>query len=212
MQLELAIGIALHPNKETAIYAALSSYFSTLFFPKSNETASFLASLVTFGVGLLVRPPGATLFGGLGNIVGRKDWNDWKKSGGSEWFHPGRCEYSGKLFTHSDSQTMIHQPATAVHDPRLKYSDQIVRHTILHGEPSEKARTLRLQRLVGLGIYPDPAYIPDPGRKLALPRPHLAQLRIAIPGYDGTAQTVSCLRPIATSQLIKLDLVVPGFW
>jgi hypothetical protein len=54
------------------IYAALAAQLGSLFFPKGNETAAFLASLATFGAGFLIRPVGALIFGRLGDMVGRK--------------------------------------------------------------------------------------------------------------------------------------------
>jgi predicted MFS family arabinose efflux permease len=54
------------------VYAALAGTFGTLFFPRGNETAAFLASLATFGAGFLVRPVGALFFGRLGDRIGRK--------------------------------------------------------------------------------------------------------------------------------------------
>jgi MFS family permease len=54
------------------IYGSLAIFFSTLFFPKGNPTAAFLASLATFGAGFAVRPFGAVIFGRVGDLVGRK--------------------------------------------------------------------------------------------------------------------------------------------
>lgn len=54
------------------IYAALAVHLGSLFFPKGNETAAFLATLATFGAGFLIRPVGALFFGRLGDMVGRK--------------------------------------------------------------------------------------------------------------------------------------------
>ncbi|MEW6645082.1 MAG: MFS transporter [Pseudomonadota bacterium] len=54
------------------IYAAMAVQLGSLFFPKGNETAAFLASLATFGAGFLIRPVGALFFGRLGDMVGRK--------------------------------------------------------------------------------------------------------------------------------------------
>ncbi len=54
------------------IYGSLAVFFSTLFFPKGNPTAAFLASLATFGAGFAVRPFGAIVFGRVGDLVGRK--------------------------------------------------------------------------------------------------------------------------------------------
>ena len=53
-------------------FASLATYFSTLFFPQENPVAALLASLATFGVGMLVRPLGAALFGSLGDKHGRR--------------------------------------------------------------------------------------------------------------------------------------------
>jgi len=54
------------------LYGSLAAFFSSLFFPKGNETAAFLASLATFGAGFAVRPFGAVVFGRLGDLIGRK--------------------------------------------------------------------------------------------------------------------------------------------
>lgn len=53
-------------------FASLATYFSTLFFPQDNPVAALLASLATFGMGMLVRPLGAALFGSLGDKYGRR--------------------------------------------------------------------------------------------------------------------------------------------
>jgi MFS family permease len=53
-------------------FASLATYSSTLFFPQENPVAALLASLATFGVGMLVRPLGAALFGSLGDKYGRR--------------------------------------------------------------------------------------------------------------------------------------------
>jgi MFS family permease len=53
-------------------FASLATHFSTLFFPQENPVAALLASLATFGVGMLVRPLGAALFGSLGDKYGRR--------------------------------------------------------------------------------------------------------------------------------------------
>ncbi|CAA9557869.1 MAG: Uncharacterized MFS-type transporter [uncultured Truepera sp.] len=54
------------------LYGTLAVFFGGLFFPSGNETASFLASLATFGAGFAVRPFGALVFGRLGDLLGRK--------------------------------------------------------------------------------------------------------------------------------------------
>lgn len=54
------------------LYGTLAPFFATLFYPKENPTAGFLASLATFGAGFAVRPFGAIIFGRVGDLIGRK--------------------------------------------------------------------------------------------------------------------------------------------
>ncbi len=54
------------------IFGSLAGIISTQFFPKDNPTAAFLATLAAFGVGFVIRPFGAIVFGRLGDVVGRK--------------------------------------------------------------------------------------------------------------------------------------------
>ncbi|MEO6903702.1 MAG: MFS transporter [Bacteroidia bacterium] len=54
------------------IFGSLATIISTHFFPKENPTAAFLATLAAFGVGFVIRPFGAIVFGRLGDIIGRK--------------------------------------------------------------------------------------------------------------------------------------------
>lgn len=54
------------------IFGSLATIISTQFFPKENPTASFLATLAAFGVGFVIRPFGAIVFGRLGDLIGRK--------------------------------------------------------------------------------------------------------------------------------------------
>ena len=53
-------------------FAALAVWFGPLFFPPENPTAGLLASLATFGAGMIVRPLGAAFFGSLGDRIGRR--------------------------------------------------------------------------------------------------------------------------------------------
>lgn len=53
-------------------FASLAIYFSVLFFPADDPVAALLASLGTFGIGMIVRPLGAALFGSLGDRHGRR--------------------------------------------------------------------------------------------------------------------------------------------
>jgi MFS family permease len=53
-------------------FASLAVIFGTLFFPSSDPNSGLLASLATFGVGMVVRPIGSALFGSLGDRIGRK--------------------------------------------------------------------------------------------------------------------------------------------
>ncbi|MDN7178774.1 MFS transporter [Caballeronia sp. SEWSISQ10-4 2] len=54
------------------LYGSLAIFFSSHFFPAGSPTAGYLASLATFGVGFVIRPIGAVLFGRFGDKVGRK--------------------------------------------------------------------------------------------------------------------------------------------
>jgi hypothetical protein len=55
------------------VYGTLASVLGPLFFSKElGETGAFLASLATYGAGLVLRPFGSVLFGRLGDLVGRK--------------------------------------------------------------------------------------------------------------------------------------------
>lgn len=53
-------------------FASLATYFGVLFFPADDPVAALLASLGTFGVGMIVRPLGAAIFGSLGDRHGRR--------------------------------------------------------------------------------------------------------------------------------------------
>ncbi|QWE08781.1 MFS transporter [Polynucleobacter ibericus] len=53
-------------------FATLAVVFAPLFFPSSDPNTALLASLATFGVGMVVRPIGAALFGSMGDRIGRK--------------------------------------------------------------------------------------------------------------------------------------------
>ncbi len=51
---------------------AAALIFNKLYFPSSNPTVANVAALLTFALGLFVRPIGAVLFGHFGDRVGRK--------------------------------------------------------------------------------------------------------------------------------------------
>ena len=53
-------------------FATLAVTFGPLFFPSNDLASGLLASLATFGVGMIVRPLGAAIFGSLGDRVGRR--------------------------------------------------------------------------------------------------------------------------------------------
>jgi MFS family permease len=53
-------------------FATLAVVFGPLFFPSSDPSTGLLASLGTFGVGMVVRPIGAAIFGSMGDRIGRK--------------------------------------------------------------------------------------------------------------------------------------------
>ncbi|HMG92762.1 MAG TPA: MFS transporter [Chryseolinea sp.] len=54
------------------LFGSLAVILSQQFFPNTNPTAAFLATLATFAAGFIVRPFGAIVFGFLGDKVGRK--------------------------------------------------------------------------------------------------------------------------------------------
>ena len=53
-------------------FASLATYFSVLFFPDTDPVAALMASRGAFGIGMIVRPLGAALFGSLGDRHGRR--------------------------------------------------------------------------------------------------------------------------------------------
>lgn len=53
-------------------FATLAVVFGPLFFPSTDPTSGLLASLATFGVGMVVRPIGAAIFGSIGDRIGRR--------------------------------------------------------------------------------------------------------------------------------------------
>jgi MFS family permease len=53
-------------------FATLAVVLGPLFFPSDDPNTGLLASLATFGVGMVVRPIGSALFGSLGDRIGRK--------------------------------------------------------------------------------------------------------------------------------------------
>ncbi|GLS19467.1 MFS transporter [Labrys miyagiensis] len=54
------------------LYGSLSAIIAAQFFSGLNETTSFLAALLAFAAGFIVRPLGALVFGRVGDLVGRK--------------------------------------------------------------------------------------------------------------------------------------------
>jgi len=53
-------------------FATLAIHFAVLFFPADDPVAGLLYSLATFGMGMVVRPLGAALFGSFGDRYGRR--------------------------------------------------------------------------------------------------------------------------------------------
>ncbi|QWE16779.1 MFS transporter [Polynucleobacter sp. AP-Nino-20-G2] len=53
-------------------FATLAVVFGPLFFPSIDPSTGLLASLATFGVGMVVRPLGAAIFGSVGDRIGRR--------------------------------------------------------------------------------------------------------------------------------------------
>ena len=54
------------------LYGAFIDIIASNFFPSQNKTVSLLMSLGVFGVGLIMRPFGALVFGYFGDLIGRK--------------------------------------------------------------------------------------------------------------------------------------------
>ncbi len=54
------------------VYAFTALYFSSQFFPESNQTAQLLNTAAIFGAGFLMRPIGGWLFGRIADRYGRK--------------------------------------------------------------------------------------------------------------------------------------------
>jgi MFS family permease len=57
---------------EFTLYAAMAGILASKFFSGLESSLSFFFALLTFGVGFVVRPLGALVFGRLGDLVGRK--------------------------------------------------------------------------------------------------------------------------------------------
>ncbi len=53
-------------------FATLAVHFAVLFFPADDPVAGLLYSLATFGMGMVVRPLGAAVFGSFGDRYGRR--------------------------------------------------------------------------------------------------------------------------------------------
>jgi MFS family permease len=53
-------------------FATLAVHFAALFFPPDDPVAGLLYSLATFGMGMVVRPLGAAIFGSIGDRIGRR--------------------------------------------------------------------------------------------------------------------------------------------
>ncbi len=54
------------------LYGALAAIIAKQFFANLDPTAAFIAALLAFAAGFLVRPFGALVFGRLGDMIGRK--------------------------------------------------------------------------------------------------------------------------------------------
>jgi MFS family permease len=57
---------------EFTLYAAMAGVLASKFFSGLDPSISFIFALLTFGVGFVVRPFGAIVFGRLGDLIGRK--------------------------------------------------------------------------------------------------------------------------------------------
>jgi MFS transporter, MHS family, proline/betaine transporter len=54
------------------IYAYLASYFAKHFFPSDDPVAALIASYGAFATGMVMRPIGGIVLGGIGDRIGRK--------------------------------------------------------------------------------------------------------------------------------------------
>ncbi|OYU97844.1 MAG: MFS transporter, partial [Burkholderiales bacterium PBB5] len=54
------------------LYGSLAVFIGKQFFAALDPTAQFIASLLAFAAGFIVRPFGALVFGRLGDMIGRK--------------------------------------------------------------------------------------------------------------------------------------------
>jgi MFS family permease len=54
------------------IFGTLAAYLAPKFYPPGNQLFQYIAYLVTFAVGFMVRPFGALFFGRIGDLIGRK--------------------------------------------------------------------------------------------------------------------------------------------
>src|SRR3954462_4475573 len=54
------------------LYGSLAAIIAKQFFAALDPTAAFIAALMAFAAGFLVRPFGALVFGRLGDMIGRK--------------------------------------------------------------------------------------------------------------------------------------------
>ena len=54
------------------IFGSLATVIAAKFFPTTNTLAGYLNTLAVFGVGFVMRPFGAVIFGRMGDMIGRK--------------------------------------------------------------------------------------------------------------------------------------------
>ena len=54
------------------LYGALAAIIARQFFTALEPTSAFIFALLAFAAGFIVRPIGAVVFGGLGDMIGRK--------------------------------------------------------------------------------------------------------------------------------------------
>ncbi|MDN6016819.1 MAG: MFS transporter, partial [Bifidobacterium mongoliense] len=66
------VGTAIEFYDNYCYSIAAATYFSAVFFPKSDPVVGTLQSLLTFAISFLARPFGSLLFGHFGDKLGRK--------------------------------------------------------------------------------------------------------------------------------------------
>ena len=120
-------------------FASLAVYFSVLFFPADDPVAALLASLGTFGIGMIVRPLGAALFSqkaarvrevcnqGYGTLALLEEADTGRVRYANSIVIPKNtpipCSMSQTYLTSEDNEELIEVEITQGDDPDPRYVD-----------------------------------------------------------------------------------------